>query len=313
MSDKPFKSIEEQIALLESRGMTTDDRTPSILLREGYYQVVNGYKDPFIDEEATRSAGDDRYKEGTSFTDLYSLFRFDRDLRELTFHYLVRVEAVVRTIVSYTFAEAHPGIDDYLDSDNFATEEQYSAFGLDKYRRNMHILQSTLFKKADSNERESIRHYRERYGGVPIWVLANDLTFGNVEHFFNLMKPEEQALFCRRVVEVTGRIGSDYGFFDTQEARVGLNLIVKMRNMCAHDERLYCAKIGDRQSASYTRVISYASRYLPEKEFQSLVRDMVDAVTKYSSKSAPVGHVLRKMGFEDDAERIAEGIKARKR
>ena len=40
--DKPFKTVEEQVALLESRGMATDSNTPDILLREGYYSVVNG-------------------------------------------------------------------------------------------------------------------------------------------------------------------------------------------------------------------------------------------------------------------------------
>ena len=33
--DKPSKTIEEQIELIESRGMMTDDNTPGILLREG--------------------------------------------------------------------------------------------------------------------------------------------------------------------------------------------------------------------------------------------------------------------------------------
>ncbi len=44
--DKPFKTIEEQIELIESRGMMTDENTPGILLREGYYSVINGYKTP---------------------------------------------------------------------------------------------------------------------------------------------------------------------------------------------------------------------------------------------------------------------------
>ena len=44
--DKPFKTIEEQVELLEARGVATDDDTPEVLLREGYYSVVNGYKAP---------------------------------------------------------------------------------------------------------------------------------------------------------------------------------------------------------------------------------------------------------------------------
>ena len=42
---KPFKTIDEQIEILNRRGLLTDDSTHLILEREGYYPVVNGYKD----------------------------------------------------------------------------------------------------------------------------------------------------------------------------------------------------------------------------------------------------------------------------
>ena len=64
---KPFTSIDGQIALLQRRGVQTDKQTPVLLAREGYYAIVNGYKDPFLDAEASRKAGDDRYLSWTSF------------------------------------------------------------------------------------------------------------------------------------------------------------------------------------------------------------------------------------------------------
>ncbi|MBQ9057652.1 MAG: hypothetical protein IJ125_00530 [Atopobiaceae bacterium] len=54
--DKPFRSIDEQIELLQSRGIETDEKTGSILLREGYYQIINGYKDPFINKDVTKKS-----------------------------------------------------------------------------------------------------------------------------------------------------------------------------------------------------------------------------------------------------------------
>ena len=66
MQDRPFLTIDEQVERLKTRGLSVDDETPSILLREGYYSIVNGYKTPFIDAEATEKAGDDRYNSGTS-------------------------------------------------------------------------------------------------------------------------------------------------------------------------------------------------------------------------------------------------------
>lgn len=47
--EKPFLTIEQQVELLRKRGMRVDGGTAPILMREGYYSVVNGYKEPFID------------------------------------------------------------------------------------------------------------------------------------------------------------------------------------------------------------------------------------------------------------------------
>ncbi len=57
---KPFKSIDEQIDLLASRGIEIDTDAESILMRNGYYPIVNGYKEQFIDRKATANCGDDR-------------------------------------------------------------------------------------------------------------------------------------------------------------------------------------------------------------------------------------------------------------
>lgn len=92
MSDKPFLTIDEQVRLLESRGLGVDADTGPTLMREGYYSIVNGYKDPFLDVSKRREVGEDRYLEGISFSDLYTLFTFDRELRSLTFRYLILAE-----------------------------------------------------------------------------------------------------------------------------------------------------------------------------------------------------------------------------
>lgn len=279
--------------------MITDSETSSILLREGYYSIINGYKEPFLDIDKTARASDDRYKEGTSFSDLYNLFLFDRDLRELTFHYLIKVEALVRTVCSYTFSEQHMGANDYLKQENFASEEEYLSYGLSGYVFNMQILHNELMKKATRSKRDFVSHYRDNHGWIPLWVLSNDLTFGNIEHFFNLMKPKEQELVCKRIVEATKAKGSKLGYFNSEEARVGLDVIVKVRNMCAHDERLYCAKIGKRKNCSYLGFMRYARRYLAWDEFIEFVSSVVKKVDEYSGESEVLSHVLRQMGFAD--------------
>ena len=90
--DKPFLTIDEQVELLRSRGMSVDGNGRLLLMREGYYSLVNGYKGAFIDRQRTSEAGEDRYREGTTLDHLWTLFDLDRELRELTFPVLVRAE-----------------------------------------------------------------------------------------------------------------------------------------------------------------------------------------------------------------------------
>lgn len=94
--DKPFLTLDEQVNRLESRGLLVDTRTRWILECEGYYSVVNGYKWPFLDEGESAEAGDDRYKRGASFHDIYRLFSFDRKLRHLVFEYTMLAEATLK-------------------------------------------------------------------------------------------------------------------------------------------------------------------------------------------------------------------------
>ena len=46
--DKPFKTIGEQLEILASRGVTITPDAEEALLREGYYSIVNGYKDLYL-------------------------------------------------------------------------------------------------------------------------------------------------------------------------------------------------------------------------------------------------------------------------
>ena len=45
------------------------------------------------------------------------------------------------------------------------------------------------------------------------------------------------------------------GYFDVQRARVSLEVLVKHRAICAHDERLYCARVGGRKVGGCGQIV----------------------------------------------------------
>ncbi len=307
--DKPFLTIEEQIDLLERRGMQTTEETAPILMREGYYSVVNGYKDPFLDRKASEESGDDRYLPGSTFSDMYTLFRFDRSLREITFKYLIRAEAATRTAVAYCFSERHPEPDAYLNQSSFATREEYESRGSNgrPYLNELQTLINTMMKRAAASNTDFISHYRESYGQIPLWVLANDLTFGNIEHFFNIMKPGEQAAVCRHISMSNGLLGNKrLGYFSVERARIGLEVHVKFRNICAHDERLYCARVGGRKQVGFSAMVWHLERFLPQDVFVSFLENFVALCEELEKKSRKVGHILSGLGINE----VSKGISA---
>lgn len=49
-TDKPFKTIKEQIQILKSRNLIflNEETAKNALSRYGYYEIINGYKDFFL-------------------------------------------------------------------------------------------------------------------------------------------------------------------------------------------------------------------------------------------------------------------------
>lgn len=118
---KEFRTFEELVKLMESRGIETDEDTIPVLKRESYYAVINGYKDPFLDREAMKASADDVYLPGTTFKRIYDLFLFDRNLRQSVFQYLTSAEAVMKNAVVYAFCDRNRDPDAYLERSNYCT------------------------------------------------------------------------------------------------------------------------------------------------------------------------------------------------
>lgn len=310
---KPFLTIEEQIELLERRGVSRTEGECCALMREGYYSIINGYKEPFLEPVVTKDDLSDHYKDGTSFDDIFTLFTFDRSLRALTFRNLIKAEATARTAIAYTFASAHRGQDAYLLQESYCSEQEYLEYNRsnNSYADELSGLTSILKRTRDKSDSDFISHYRNAHGSVPIWVLCNALTFGNIQHFFNLMKPNEKASVCKMIAESTGRKGSKLlGYFDVDEARVSLEVLVKFRNLCAHDERLYCAHVGARKNVGYSKMIWMLERFLTEEEFYGFLRDVTDLVGNYLEVNGAGAHLLDDLGFPEMLSKMQQRIDA---
>ena len=107
MSDKEYKTHRQLLTILRDRGMTIGkgsqgSRVMRILEKENYYNVINGYKDLFLDSTSTPTA--ELYKAGTTFDEVYALYEFDREVRHIYLKYLLKVENSFKTVLGHEFS-----------------------------------------------------------------------------------------------------------------------------------------------------------------------------------------------------------------
>lgn len=284
--DKEFKTVSQLVELLESRHVITDEETAAVLKRYSYYAIVNGYKDTFLDRVAMQATHlGDVYKKGTTFKQIYDLFLFDRDMRNAVFPYLGEAETIMKTAVVYAFCEQNRKVDAYLNPESYVTERNFLVpdyFKGDKkaeYQRSLDgLLREFNRKLKPSGEmRPFIKHYLDKHEVVPLWVLQNALTFGNIRYFYQLQKRGVQNKTCQIVSEVAGH---NLRITEKQLLRAFV-VLVGYRNICAHDDRFYCAEV---KGAHVDKMIDMLNLVLPRERLTEMSCTLEKIADKYRGR-----------------------------
>lgn len=218
MKMKVFKTIQEQISILESKGLIIDDYlfTEDILIRENYF-FISGYRHLFL-----KSPKDRNFIKGTTFRELYALFNFDRQVRNIVFKNLLIIENNLKSIISYQLSKKYGFREkDYLKPENFTKVP-------DKQRQ----LNDTLKKmkrqiRVNGAQHSATSHYLKNYGYIPLWVVVKVLSFGIVGELYTVMKREDQE-----------EIANIYDL-SIDNLLTYLPILSNYRNLCAHEDILY--------------------------------------------------------------------------
>ena len=235
--DKPFITLDAQLELLESRGLIIDAGAREHLARESYYQVINGYKDPFL-------VSDDRFEPGTRYSHIASVFEFDRKLRMAMLSDCARAEASLKTICSYELEESFsPSPAPYLDERAYTNARRLK----NQVSRCIKTFEDAIIGKHPFDRQPYLSHYRQTMDRIPTWVLMNALNFGDVLRFARCANQKLQNRIAKRFSELhcldTGE-SLQLSLRGPHSLLTLFNRIKDVRNLCAHDERLYCVRVG---------------------------------------------------------------------
>ena len=104
MSDKFFKSLDEQLRLQEERGLKINDPLgfKKYLLENNYFNIINGFETLFL-----KSSQPKQYYEEISTEDFRSIFELDRKISLFLFEDFSKIEMKFSTSIAYRLTESY--------------------------------------------------------------------------------------------------------------------------------------------------------------------------------------------------------------
>lgn len=307
MFNKEFKSLEEQITIMEYKGMIIPDHkyAEEVLLRENYF-FLNGYRHLFL-----KSKTEKKFIPGTTFDEIYSLFLFDRTFRNIIFKNLLVIENNIKSIISYQLSKKYGYKEnDYLRLKNFTTNPSKSKQVKDlikKMKRQVRV---------NAPQHSATKHYITNYGYIPLWILVKVLSFGIVGELYNILKREDQEQIAA-IYNIDVNTLIDY-----------LPILSNYRNLCAHedilfenktqrniDDTLYHSLLGiEKIDGEYTcgkndlfALVIMMKQLLKDNEFKNMMLEIEHAINnlEYNLHVIPIQKVLNQMGFPSNYLQLA--------
>jgi abortive infection bacteriophage resistance protein len=213
---KPSLSIQDQLALLESRGLLVEDRAAAehCLQHISYYRLrAYGI---YFEQDATPSVHG--FIAGTSFDQILALYDFDRRLRLLMLDGIERIEIAVRGSWAHHMAMTY-GPHGYLRASLYKTRQMYGGN------------RATLEREVARSHEDFIAHYNSKHGSPklpPVWMVSEIISLGQLSKWQTALRQRSD------IVAIARPFGLDFRVYQSF-----VHHLSTVRNLCAHHGRLW--------------------------------------------------------------------------
>lgn len=308
---KQFKTLDEQILLLQERGLTIPnvEKAKRYLLTNNYYNIINGYGKYFQDTA-------DHYITGASFNEISNLYFLEEEIKKSVFNAALQIEHHLKSITAYHFAEQ------YNDQTYaFLNPSSYNQQKLSDACRTINKF-SNILKINITDHTSPIYHYVSEYHDIPIWVIIDHLDFVGLYHFIRELP---DAILNKIAADLTPFFSENNNGTNPGQAftpAIMLNFmknILEIRNVCAHNKRIigftchadakyfsylhdqYSIQVNDTRKDFYNTFIIMQC-FLSKTEFGILNNTLKKRFKNLSNKlnTITINDIFQKMGFPQD-------------
>lgn len=285
MELKPATTHEQQLALLEKRGLIIENRDSALtVLHNVSYYVLSGYLFGFKKEDGS-------YQEGLSFEQIHMLYKFDCRLKNVLLYAIENVEQSLKTKIAYALAMAYPGNPCMYElEDLFKSKDDHKRF-IKSFRWNVRNNSSVPF----------VHHHIQNYEGhFPIWVAVELFTLGNIKYLYKNIPNKVRRAIGKELDESPVTLDS---WIDNLRCT---------RNTLAHDMRLYdmafrfTPQLSDKHhkyrvvtNRIFDQVYLIKILYCDKNEWRTIVADIKKTLQEYSEYVRPAA-----IGFPNNWESV---------
>lgn len=243
---KDFKTIEEQINILDSRGLKFKNRKKAakLLSRYNYFDLVNGFESMLLKKNVPNKEYEDVY-----FEDFRDLYFFDMKLKKYTLAKIFDIESRLRTSIAYNFAETYCQKPE--DTLNYLNPAYYQAPPVsdtnltnrfnkfDLFRTTQYWPNGNVKTRSFLDDMKREKEYISEYTEPPFWVTIKALPLGSLYYTFVFLDDT-----------VKEKVLKDFGLElgDAAAFEQALFVIKEMRNQCAHLELITRFKLRGKHS-----------------------------------------------------------------
>ncbi len=267
-NDKFFLTYNQQMRKLRNdKGIICQGSShKKILVRAGYFNIVNGYKNPFISGEDAK--GNHSYISGTSIDQLLATKQFDDQLRSFLLRYITQVEEEARTLAGYKFDECNdngniPWYDIEAYSPRKSLQEKISVI-------------SNAYNELSRSKLDYVNFYMENHKQIPTWIMFKVVNFSTFIDLVKYSKTDVSHSLCHLY-----GLEEDNGRPDVKLLIGSLHWMRKVRNSCAHNERVYCLSGHQERRGNTGRILEKYFRLLGSGYIKNSDKKLFDLIVYF--------------------------------
>lgn len=275
MPNKDFKTVDEQLEILRSRGLTISDdaNAKDFLLHNNYYRI-SGY--------SLTLRKNDVFSKSATFQNIVDIYNFDHELRHIILKYIEIIEVHIKSVYAYEFTKVH-GPTGYLDDSFFTNKNKHKEI-IDKanQQKNQRLPHEAYLKHFVNNLQQDI----------PLWAYVDLLTVSDISFLYSISEPQ-----IKDIVAQTFNLKMSKG-----SAILGgyMHSMTIIRNLCAHGSRIYnrlfeqkpslnkkekallvTDENGEIDNAHFYGFLIVMRRLLPDDTFSEMKQAIINLTKKY--------------------------------